>query len=74
MKNSMCSIERNDLNLDFVGIVEQNEIFELAHERLKESIPIIVSESKATFDFSADRSLFSITKRFAYERRYRLLF
>ena len=43
MKNSMCSIERNDLNLDFVGIVEQNEISELAHERLKESIPLIVS-------------------------------
>ena len=48
MKNSIRRIERNDLNLDFVGMVEQNEIFELAYERLKESIPS-VSESKATF-------------------------
>ena len=30
MKTSMYRIERNDLNLDFVGMSEQNEILELA--------------------------------------------
>ena len=31
----MRRIERNDLNLDFVGMAEQNEIFELAYEQLR---------------------------------------
>lgn len=39
MKNSIRRIERNDLNLDFIGMIEQNEILEIAYEHLKHSVP-----------------------------------
>ena len=35
MKNSMRRIEWNELNLDFVGMTEQNEILEVAYKRLR---------------------------------------
>jgi hypothetical protein len=60
MKNSLRRIERNDLNLDFVGMIEQNEILEIAYERLKHSIPSY-KESKATF---VSRMLFAQTVQF----------
>jgi hypothetical protein len=60
MKNSLRRIERNDLNLDFVGMIEQNEILEIAYERLKNSIPSS-KESKATF---VSRMLFAQTVQF----------
>ena len=60
MKNSMRRIERNDLNLDFVGMVEQNEILEIAYEHLKHSVPS-ARESKATV---VSRMLFAQTVQF----------
>jgi hypothetical protein len=60
MKNSLRRIERNDLNLDFVGMTEQNEILEIAYERLKHSVPS-PKESKATF---VSRMLFAQTVQF----------
>ena len=60
MRNAMRRIEQNDLNLDFVGMTEQNEIFEIAYERLKHSIPSM-KESKATF---ITRMLFAQTIQF----------
>jgi cell division protein FtsL len=60
MKSSMRRIERNDLNLDFVGMTEQNEILEIIYERLKHSIPS-ARESKATF---ISRMLFAQTVQF----------
>jgi hypothetical protein len=60
MKNSMRRIERNDLNLDFVGMTEQTEIFEIAYDHLKYSIPS-ETESKATF---ISRMLFAQTVQF----------
>jgi hypothetical protein len=60
MKNSMHRIERNDLNLDFVGMTEQNEILEIAYERLKHSVPS-AKESKVTF---ISRMLFAQTVQF----------
>lgn len=76
MKNSMRRIERNDLNLDFVGMIEHKEILEIAYERLKHSVPSS-KESKATF---VSRMLFAQTvqffpnrKRNAHKRYNRLL-
>ena len=60
MKNSMRRIERNDLNLDFVGMVEQNEILEIAYEYLQHSVPS-TRESKTTF---VSRMLFAQTVQF----------
>ena len=48
IKNSMRRIERNELNLNFVGMAEQNEILEVAYKRLQYSVPT-TRESKATF-------------------------
>jgi hypothetical protein len=56
----MRRIERNDLSLDFVGMVEQNEILEIAYERLKHSV-LSTSESKARF---VSRMLFAQTVQF----------
>ena len=61
MKNSMRRIERNDLNLDFVGMTEQNEILEIVYDHLKSSIPT-ATESKATF---ISRMLFAQTVEFS---------
>ena len=60
MKNSIRPIERNDLNLDFVGMTEQNEIIETAYECLKYSVPSS-KESKATF---VSRMFFAQTVQF----------
>ena len=60
MKNSMRRIQRNDLNLDFVGMTEQNEILEIVYDHLKHSIPS-PTESKATF---ISRMLFAQTVEF----------
>ena len=60
MKNSMRRIEQNDLNLDFVGMVEQNEILEIAYEHLQRFVPS-TRESKATF---VSRMLFAQTVQF----------
>ena len=60
MKNSMRRIERNELNLDFVGMTEQNEILEVAYKRLQYSVPT-ARESKATFIL---RMLFAQTVQF----------
>jgi hypothetical protein len=60
MKNSMRRIERNDLNLDFVGMTEKNEILEIVYDHLKHSIPS-ATESKATF---ISRMLFAQTVEF----------
>ena len=61
MRNSTRRIEQNDLNLDFVGMTEQSEIFEIAYERLKHSVSSM-KESKATFNnahaLCADNSIF----------------
>ena len=48
MKTSIHRIERNDLNLDFVGMTEQNKILELAYSRLKRLVPT-AKESKTIF-------------------------
>ena len=48
MKDFMRRIECNDPNLDFVRVIEQNEIFELARERLQGSISDLM-KSSATF-------------------------
>ena len=56
----MHRIERNDLNLGFVGMTEQNEISELAHSRLKKLVPT-AKELKATF---VSRMLFAQTIQF----------
>lgn len=60
MKNSIRRIEHNDLNLDFVGMTEHNEIIEIAYNRLKHSVPS-PKESKATF---VSRMLFAQTVQF----------
>ena len=60
MKNTMHRIERNDLNLDFVGMVEQNEILEITYQHLQRSVPS-TRESKATF---VSRMLFAQTVQF----------
>ena len=60
MKSSMRRIERNDLNLDFVGMTEQNEILEIVYDHLKHSVPS-AAESKATF---ISRMLFAQTVEF----------
>ena len=57
----MRRIERNDLNLDFVGMTEQNEILEIVYDHLKSSIPT-ATESKATF---ISRMLFAQTVEFS---------
>ena len=56
----MRRIEQNDLNLDFVGMTERNEIVEIAYERLKYSVPGM-KDSKATFIM---RMLFAQTIQF----------
>ena len=66
MKNSMRRIERNDLNLGFVGMVEQNEVPEIAYERLKHSVPS-TRESKATF---VSRMLVAHTVQFTSNRKW----
>ncbi len=60
MKNSIHRSERNDLNLNFVEMTEQNEILEIAYEHRKYSIPT-TKESKATF---ITRMLFAQTIQF----------
>ena len=60
MKNSIRRIERNDLNLDFLGMTEQNEVLQIAYEHLKNSVPN-AKESKATF---VSRMLFAQTVQF----------
>ena len=60
MKSSMRRIENNDLNLDFVGMTEQNEILEIVYDHLKHSVPN-TRESKATF---ISRMLFAQTVQF----------
>ncbi|CAF4043843.1 unnamed protein product [Adineta steineri] len=60
MKSSMRRIESNDLNLDFLGMTEQNEVIEITYEHLKHSMPT-TRESKATF---ISRMLFAQTVHF----------
>ena len=60
MKNSMRRIASNYLNLDFVGMTEQNEIHEIVCERLKHSVPS-ARELKATF---ISRMLFAQTVQY----------
>ena len=45
MRDSMRRIERNKLNIYFVGMIDQNEIFEVAYDGLKKSVPTM-RESK----------------------------
>ena len=45
MRDSMRRIERNKLNIYFVGMIDQNKIFEIAYDGLKNSVPTM-RESK----------------------------
>ena len=60
IKSSMRRIERNDLDLDFVGMVEQNEGLEIAYKHLQRSVPS-TRESKITF---VSHMLFAQTVQF----------
>jgi hypothetical protein len=60
LKNSIRRIERNDLNLDFLDMTEQNELLEIAFSHLEHSVPT-TSESKTAF---VSRMLFAQTVQF----------
>ncbi|CAF0953575.1 unnamed protein product [Didymodactylos carnosus] len=60
LKSSMHRIANNELNFDFIGMSEQNELIETAYLQLKDSIPTL-EESKSTF---VTRMLFAQTVQF----------